>query len=721
MPRRRNMNRSSEKPVYPHKFYNVKIMRAYIAYLKEKCLWSEERIEHLIDLSGFDITFLDSEDNWFDQRLADRFQMNVQKMTSDKEIAYKVGAYSFSSYARGISGRLIQGFATPQMIFKNIAKHSMAYSRGALLTVVSSTATTATLRCAPVEGCDEKPYQCLNRKGTLEAVPPFFGCKGSQIVENRCVHQGDPCCEYLLEWKSLTPFPSFLVITGSGFSGLIAALLITENLLFSIVLGMGLGLLAGFLLLRKTVTLQKELISEKDNALQESIRIFHRRYEEDVLKQNIVLKAFQSLSLNELCGNTANAVKDGMKFDRVLIMLKDSERNVLKTTAAVGFEGNLREIVDMAEFSIDPGNTSGFFVNVYNTGKPLFLRDVQKKMNQLSPRSRQLLKLLGTKAFIVVPITTSGNSVGIMAVENLDETRPLINDDVTILNDIANLMGLVIPKVKNFIAIQKSERLFRALEDQERQLRKIFQKFIPGEAVYRLRHYGSEFLNVQKRTLDVMFVDIMGFTSFSETMPPEEVADILNIYIDEVQEAVNRYDGRINKIIGDGLLIYFDNIGPNSIHAGYAILQACGAINRRLRAKGYTPIAIGVGAHRGDCTIGYIGTKERLDYTLIGDTVNVAARLEGYTRKIGPNSFCFSSALIDAAIDFDYISQGKVPLKGRKKFVEVLQLLKPLKNKKMSPLLSKLNRATEDKSKLEFAGKIKENSQESHVSASWSN
>lgn len=199
------------------------------------------------------------------------------------------------------------------------------------------------------------------------------------------------------------------------------------------------------------------------------------------------------------------------------------------------------------------------------------------------------------------------------------------------------------------------------------------------------------------------------------------MADILNIYIDEIQETVDHYGGRINKIIGDGLLIYFDEIGYNSIRAGYAILQACNSINRRLTSKGYNPISIGVGAHRGDCTIGYIGTKERLDYTLIGDTVNVAARLEGYTRKIGPNTFCFSSALIGAAKDFDYVSQGKVSLKGRKKFVEVLQLLKPLKNKKMGPISPLIKHYTENKSKLEFAGKLGQDSQESGLPAVWSN
>ncbi len=706
------MSLSSGKPLYSDKFYNVKIMRIYVAYLKEKCLWPNEKIEHLFDLCHCDITFLDSEDNWFDQDLADRFIEKVQKMTGDDQIAYKVGSYGFSAYARGISGRLMQGFVTPQIVFQNIGKNSMAYSRGAVLNPVRVSSNDAVLRCTPVEGCDEKPYQCLNRKGMLESVPLFFGCKESRIVENKCIHWGDKYCEYLIEWKNMTLFPSSAITAGIGGSSLVAAYMATHSSLFSLAFGAGMGLLTDFWLLSRTTRVLRELIVEKDNALQESLRIFNRRYEESALKQNLFFSAFQSLSVEELCLKTATIAKDMMKFDRVLIMLSDKERNVLKTTAAVGFEGNLKEIVEMAEFNIDPTNTTGFFINVYNTRKPLFLRDITHKMSKLSSRSQQLLKLMGTKAFIVVPIVTSDKTVGVMAVENLDESRPLINDDMDILLEIANLMGLIIPNVKNFIAIKKSEKLAKSLEEQERQLRQIFQKFIPGEAVSRLQHYGSEFLTVQKRMVDVMFVDIVGFTSFSETIPPEEVADILNIYIDEVQETVDLYGGRINKIIGDGLLIYFEEVGPNSIRAGYAILQACVAINQRLTMKGYPSISIGVGAHRGICSIGYIGTKERLDYTLIGDTVNVASRIEGYTRKTGPCTFCFSSTLIDAAKEFDYVSKGKVPLKGREESIEVLQLLKPLRKKKVGPIGPTLKQAAKNGSKLKSTEKVSPDFQE---------
>jgi adenylate cyclase len=365
-----------------------------------------------------------------------------------------------------------------------------------------------------------------------------------------------------------------------------------------------------------------------------------------------------------------------------MILMVDHEKNVLQTKATAGFEGELRELVETAEFHIDPENTHGFFIRVLNNRKPLFLGDAQRKMDQLSVRSQRFLKLLGTKAFIAVPIIATGQAAGVIAVENTSESRPLVNDDMDLLLEVAKFMGLIVPNIKNFQAIQKSEKLAKALEEQERQLRTIFQKFVPEEAVSRLSHFGSEFLSVQKRIVDVMFVDIIGFTTISEKCHPEEVADILNIYIDEVQRTVNRFKGRINKIIGDGLLIYFDNLGPHSILAGHAILQACSIINSRLAAKGYLSISIGVGAHRGVCTLGLIGTTERLDYTLIGDTVNVAARIESYTRQIGPNTFCFSSTLLPEAKKFRHVSKGKVFLKGRKKSIGIFQLLKPLRTPK---------------------------------------
>ncbi len=667
----------SSPSAYSSKFYNVKLLRNYVAYLREKCGWPDEKVEQLFELCGRDISCLNADDFWFDQSMADLFQEKLQQMTGDKEVAYKVGCYAFSAYTKGIAGRLAQSLISPKVLFKNIGKYSMAYSRGAVIRAVQVGSTKAVLQSQPVEGCEEKPFQCLNRKGILEAAAAYLGGGKAKLEEKKCLHRGDHYCEYEITWENRLNFPAALP---AGITGVFAAPLFflgTRQPVLSFLAALSLGQFVYFFLAFRENRRLRAMVREKDGALQESLRLFQRRYDENTLKQNILFNSFHDASLGEICGSAVKTIKDHMKYDRVMVLLADSERNILKTAATAGLAGDIKELMEMAEFNINPDNTQGFFINVLNTKAPLFLRDAQKRMNQLSYRSRRLLKLLGTKAFIAVPIMASGQALGVLAVENTDESRPLVNDDMDLLMEVAKLMGHFIPNARNFEAVRKSEKLAKVLEEQERQLRKTFQKFVPGEAVSRLSHFGSEFQSVQKRTVDVMFVDVVGFTTFSEQLQPEEVADVLNTYIDEVQKTVNRHNGKINKIIGDGLLIYFDGKETDSLMAGYAILKCVETINSRLRDKGYAPISLGVGAHRGVCTLGLIGTDERLDYTLIGDTVNVAARIESYTRHTGPNTFCFSSALAGEARGFKYVSKGKVSLKGRKVSVEIFQLIRP--------------------------------------------
>src|SRR5579883_2567591 len=196
---------------YSNKFYNVKILKTYVAYLKEKYGWNEEKIERLFELCGRDITFLDSDDQWYDQVFADLFQENIQKMTGDLEISYKAGRFVFSSYAKGIQGRLLLGLITPWLVFKNIGKYSLAYSRGAKLEAVKVSRRSALLRSTPVEGCEEKPYQCQNRKGILEEAALSFGGSEVKFEEEKCVHRGGDFCEYSIAWENRTNFPAAII------------------------------------------------------------------------------------------------------------------------------------------------------------------------------------------------------------------------------------------------------------------------------------------------------------------------------------------------------------------------------------------------------------------------------------------------------------------------------------------------------------------------------
>ena len=155
-----------------------------------------------------------------------------------------------------------------------------------------------------------------------------------------------------------------------------------------------------------------------------------------------------------------------------------------------------------------------------------------------------------------------------------------------------------------------------------------------------LAHDGS--LGGVEQEITVMFVDIRNFTARSAAASPTEVVSLLNLFLTEMVEIVEQHHGGIvNKFLGDGLMALFSGWTGRADHADAAVdagremLGRLAAINERTRRPRAPPLAIGVGIHTGPAVVGSIGSPRRLEYTAIGDTVNVASRVEGLTKAVG--------------------------------------------------------------------------------------
>ena len=140
----------------------------------------------------------------------------------------------------------------------------------------------------------------------------------------------------------------------------------------------------------------------------------------------------------------------------------------------------------------------------------------------------------------------------------------------------------------------------------------------------------------------VVFVDIRDFTARSARSTPAQVVSLLNSFFSEMVEVVEqRHGGIVNKFLGDGLMaLFLESIGrPDhadaALQAGLEMLQGLERINDRLAARGEPPLAIGIGIHTGRAVVGSIGSPRRMEYTAIGDTVNIASRVEGLTKVVG--------------------------------------------------------------------------------------
>jgi len=175
----------------------------------------------------------------------------------------------------------------------------------------------------------------------------------------------------------------------------------------------------------------------------------------------------------------------------------------------------------------------------------------------------------------------------------------------------------------------------------------------------------------QRSHAAILFVDIRGFTTLCEHSSPQQVMGLLNRYYAEVSAAVHRYGGSIDKFIGDGVLATFGVPQPlpqaerSALEAAQDLLLRLQRFNAELRARGHAPLQIGVGVHAGEVLVGYVGTRKRRDFTVIGDTVNIAARLQELSKTLGHPVIC--SQAVAAAVGFGGGMQdlGQQAVRGR--------------------------------------------------------
>jgi len=217
------------------------------------------------------------------------------------------------------------------------------------------------------------------------------------------------------------------------------------------------------------------------------------------------------------------------------------------------------------------------------------------------------------------------------------------------------------------------ERRRRELVDQERkQVMALFARYVSPEVVERIwETRGTNVLTGHECEVTVLFSDIRSFTSLTEGRPSTEVLRWLNEYFTEMSAVIKRNDGFLNKFIGDGLMVVYGaplSAGPEN--------DACRAVEtalemhaclERLNAEPtpYRPqLRIGVGLHTGPVTAGNVGAEERMEYSVVGETVNVASRLETLTKEFKTGVLMSGSTHALVAARFHTRKLGDTTVRG---------------------------------------------------------
>lgn len=177
----------------------------------------------------------------------------------------------------------------------------------------------------------------------------------------------------------------------------------------------------------------------------------------------------------------------------------------------------------------------------------------------------------------------------------------------------------------------------------------------------------------RRQPVAVMFCDLRGFTAISETLPPEEVVAFLSQYHERMVGIIFEHGGTLDKFLGDGILATFGTPEPDhsdlkrAVSCGLAMKQALAELNVERQTQGQPALGQGIGIHYGEAIVGNIGTSDRLEYTVIGDTVNLASRIETACKTLSTDFLVSQSVETALRGQFAFKPMGEVEVKGQSK------------------------------------------------------
>jgi adenylate cyclase len=312
--------------------------------------------------------------------------------------------------------------------------------------------------------------------------------------------------------------------------------------------------------------------------------------------------------------------------------------------------------------------------------KTIAMKAIKEKVAILSSNTQddsrfdgaQSIIMYGITSAISVPIWTKNSIYGLIYMDTTEFSQMFQEKDLEILSIIANLTGLSIEGINS---MNKLER--------EKKIRARLERYHSPSVVSRIMASQNtttmELMAYRETEASVLFMDIVGFTGRVEKMNPVEIGVLLNNFFSEMTDIIFQHNGTLDKYIGDCIMALFgvpfeiDNHAELSIITALDMIEKLEERNRHLSAKDQIEIRIGINS--GKLISGDFGSPKRLDYTVLGNTVNIASRLE--SSVAGKNEIVVSEATYKLTKDlFEFESLGEKQIKGLSVPVETYRVIK---------------------------------------------
>ncbi|MDQ3280316.1 MAG: FHA domain-containing protein [Acidobacteriota bacterium] len=266
----------------------------------------------------------------------------------------------------------------------------------------------------------------------------------------------------------------------------------------------------------------------------------------------------------------------------------------------------------------------------------------------------------GIRSAMCVPLWNRNHVIGAMQVDSPIHIGHFTEEDLDLITALANFAAVAVERA------QLAEKI-----EQERKIRSKMERYHSPAVIDEIVKGAAAADGDDVRTADVsiLFADISGFTTVSETKKPEEVASFLSNFFSAAVDAIFAYGGTLDKFIGDAVMAFFgapipqDDHADRAIQAGLMLMERVNVWNAEREAAGLPPVRIRIGINSGPAVVGNVGTEKRVDYTVLGSSVNIASRLESGVAK--PGQLVISQNTLERVIgSFTTEPLGEFALKG---------------------------------------------------------
>ncbi|HEU4523156.1 MAG TPA: adenylate/guanylate cyclase domain-containing protein [Thermoanaerobaculia bacterium] len=355
----------------------------------------------------------------------------------------------------------------------------------------------------------------------------------------------------------------------------------------------------------------------------------------------------QSDDLNSLLNTVMDMIFKYLPVERGLIILFDEEGNPVP---------KLTKFIDGADAQDIP------------ISRTILKMVAEQQVALMTSNALEDARLLGGKSIAIhgirsamcVPLWNRNRVIGAVQVDSPIHIGRFTEEDLDLITALANFAAVAIERA------QLSEKV-----EQERKIRSKMERYHSPAVIDEIVKgvVSADETDIRIADVSILFADISGFTTVSETKKPEEVAAFLSNFFSAAVDAIFAYAGTLDKFIGDAVMAFFGAPIPQEDHADRAIMAGLMMMERvetwndeRVR-EGLPPVRIRVGINSGPAVVGNVGTEKRVDYTVLGSSVNIASRLESGVAK--PGQLVVSKNTLDRVVgSFEVEPLGEFALKG---------------------------------------------------------